>query len=437
MYNLSKYTRVFYDIDPDIIVYNTINKAIVSFPRERLVEGKNLVFEPEELVYLKENNFLEGYEDTRRIIKRYEQFETLIISLEISLKCNLACPYCYQIGNTSTKHISYEELKQLSDYIKSVYSYAKYKTLVLKILGGEPSLDWYLVENTILELFNFCEKNDIVLKLMIDTNGTIIDRFLNLKYYHQITFTIPLTEAECHDRYRTYRSGRGTYKDIITNTNILHKTLQNCTIVLRYNIDNQNIQAFEKYINDLVNVLEYIPIISPNYTMNIGGGHFNNTLDHQELVRWRSSFFIDILALHDLPIVVTPYTIGAKCQYWSPYSLKMFSDGSVGACAMSFWDKNRPHISQFVADIGASKRLWSYAKEYNLFADKKCRNCQSLFLCGGTYNLPCNKAINERKCHNKDSLHIDLKLFLSRYLKYLKEGKAELFVGFNNNNIYR
>ena len=439
MYKISKYSRVFTDIDSDNIIYNTINKAIVSIPKERFVNELCLsdCMSDDEIAYLKQNAFLDGFENLQFVEEQYEQFDTLIISLELFLKCNLSCPYCYQIGKSSKKIVSYDDLDLLAEYIQKVYDHQKFKTLAFKVLGGEPTVDWAPAKYIISKLFDFCSKSGITFKLMIDTNGTLIDSLLSLKQYHSLLLTIPLTEKESHNKNRKYPSGKGTYDDIVNNTNILSKTLDNVSIVLRYNIDNENILLFEKYITDLKERLEYTPIISPNYTMNMGGGSFCNTLNHQHLVEWRSSRFIDILAANNYPIVVTPYSLTSKCQYWSRYSLKMFSDGTVGPCAMSFWDNNRPGIRQLCDNISVTDNLWEKAKGFRLFEDAKCKKCPSLFLCGGTYNLPCSKKLGEKECENPETLHINLQPFLSRYIKYQNEGKSDLFVGFNDNNIYR
>ena len=439
MYKLSKYCRVFDDIERDNVIYNSVNKGIVSMHKDRFIEGRTLsgLVTEAEIDYLKQNNFLEGELDLEYIRNRYERFDTLIISLELFLHCNLSCPYCYQIGNTTRQTITHESLDCLFEYIKNVYIKEGYKTLIFKVLGGEPTVNWKPAEYIINKLFDFCEENGVYFKLMIDTNGTIIKDILCLDHYHSLTLTIPLTEKECHNRYRKYLTGQGTYDDIISNVNIISKAMRNVNIVLRYNIDGDNIMGFEKYVKDLKAKLNFTPIVSPNYTMSMGGGDFQNSLSHQELVDWRSSFFIDTLVTCDFPIVVTPYSISGKCQYWSRYSLKMFSDGTVGACAMSFWDKGRPKISDVCKDIRLVEGLSNGAKFFSPFEDVRCKLCDSLFLCGGTYNLPCSKTLGERKCEHPDSLHINLKMFLSRYIKYSNEGKGNLFVGFNDDNIYR
>jgi radical SAM protein with 4Fe4S-binding SPASM domain len=183
--------------------------------------------------------------------------------------------------------------------------------------------------------------------------------------------------------------------------------------------------------------LEFVPIISTNYTLNLGEGNYHNELAHTELVKWRSSDFIDIMVEQNYPIVISPYTLDAKCQFRSKYSLKVFSNGTVGACAMSFFDKDNPTLSDVIANIDDLGKYWKGAKDFHLFSDVQCKNCSSLFLCGGTFKIPCVKSMKLKECTQKDYLYIDLKLFLKRYLKYCKAGKDELFVGFNECENYK
>lgn len=438
MVKLSKYIRIVDETDSDVVVYNTVNRGIISIEKKNIDKNRMSLdgLSEDDLFALRDMEFLEGSVDIVQKRETYENENTLVISLETLLACNLSCPYCYQKYYKSSQHVKQTDIDSLCQYIYNVYYSHPYDTLILKVLGGEPSVKWDISEYIIDKLFDFCHKRGIILKLMIDTNGTNINNFIKLRHYDSILFTIPLTFKDCHDRNRLYSSGRGTYDDIIQNVNILDSQLNNCTIVLRYNIDDTNINKFEDFIHDIKNKLSFTPIISPNYTMNFDEDSPTNFMAHRDLVTWRSSTCIDILAKYNMPIVIAPYILDSKCQYQSRYSLKMFSDGTVGACAMSFFDIDRHHISDISDDIDKVISYWPH-KNNSVFSDPVCSNCSSLFLCGGTYKIPCIKKIEPDCCKDKDRLHIDLHLFFQRYMKYCNEGKSSLFVYFNDNELYK
>lgn len=435
-YKLSKFIRHFQISSNEEILYNSRNRSIVSCQSE-YIEWPYITSQcpSEHINTLQDLDFFnENIDDIESV---YNDESSLIISIETMLNCNLACPYCYQIGNKKSTVISDADILYLITYIKNVYNQTHYKNLTIKILGGEPALKWEKSQYILSKLKIFTAKNNIELNIMIDTNGTIVEQYLSLNQYPSVLFTIPLTNKKCHDIDRKYHSGIGTYDDIINNIIILKKNLPKATIVLRYNADAQNIHYFEQYIEDLSNKLSFSPIISPNYTMNLGDGKFKNALSHPDFIKWLSTECIDILAKYNFDIIVTPYTLSEKCQYWSKYSLKIFSDGTVGACAMNFFDTIRPHISVLANDIDAVSEYWNEAKKTSILYDVKCRNCDSIFLCGGTYKLPCIKTLGLEECLPNGQQHIDLESFIKRYIEYSEQGKSSLFVGFNNYNMYK
>lgn len=440
MYKISKYSRVFTDIDDDIVVYNTINRGLASLPKDYFVDENTLRnnIPEDDLSYIKELGFINDSIDFDVLRSHYENADTLIISLETLLSCNLSCPYCYQIGKSSTKHsISQANLDLLFEYAVKVFYIVHYKFLTLKILGGEPSINWSIADYIINKLYNFSKSHGVDFKLMIDTNCTRIEDFLRLKSYNSVIFTIPLTHKDCHDVVRRYKSGKGTYDEIIHNVNELEQILPNSTFVLRYNMDADNIQKFNDYLVDIKSRILFTPIISPNYTLNLGEGGFHNKLSHDDFVKWCSSYFIDAMVRVEYPIIISPVTLSYKCQYRQKYSLKVFSDGTVGACAMNFFDLSRPTLKEVLENIENIDTYWNNAKGYSLLSQPKCLNCSSLFLCAGAYTNPCIKSLKLHECVPHKNISVDLKLFLKHYIKYSKAGYGDLFVGFNDFLTYK
>ena len=434
-YKLSKYIRIFDDIAEDVILYNSKNRAIVGIPNSFLKERNIERIMPEsELKELEELGFFdEGFTEER---KEYTLCNSLIVSVETMLACNLACPYCYQIGKKAHTVLSKDSMDSLCKYLEKVWNDFHYKNLVLKVLGGEPSLLWSKTEYVINRCKDFCDSTGVKLQLMIDTNGTIIKDFTKLIDFPSLLFTVPITHKSCHDKVRRYPNGRGTYDEILSNLNVLRNKLPKSDIVIRYNVDKNNVGLFSEFVEDITKKLSFTPILSPNYTMDLGEGDFHNKLLHHDFVEWLSTDCIDVLVKHKLPVTVAPFSLKQKCQCWSPYSLKLFSNGTVGACAMSFFDDERPTIDTLVngGDMGEK---WKSQKSYDVFENIKCSKCPSLFLCGGAYHQPCIKSLNLQECRNGDSLHINLKEFLKRYLLAVDEGKDDLFVGFNTYDIYK
>lgn len=436
---LSKYTRVFDFTVGSVLLYNTSNCKTLEIDRNLIGNDKRSVHlrNQEITKELQSGGFLKQFVPIEPIIKRYE-FKTLIISLELFIACNLKCPYCYQINNHLHRGvISDGNLNFLFLYVMKVHERTGFSTLVFKVLGGEPSVNFKPAMAAIQRLSDFCNSKRIKFRLKIDTNATIIDDFCKIPNSIDTLFTIPLSYKECHNRLRRFDDGTGTYDMILDNCIRLREALPESKIILRYNLDHENIKCFEEYVSDIKKRLPYSPIITAQYTTNPEFGNFKNNLTYQQYVDFMSSDFIDVLAKYDLPISVVPMYLLGYCQRMSKYSIKLFSDGKVGACAMDFFRNDNPDIRILANDINTVERYWNGVKTFSLFDNKKCLDCKSLFVCGAHYNLDCIKEINPPPCQPETSLYLDLEKFARRLHKLRNEGKGNLFIGINNLSLFK
>ena len=424
MATLNKYVRV-YKFEEKALIYNTINGKIVILPIEGIMDSV--------MSFLIENYFLERDLPWGKYEERFESNNRLLISLETFLACNLSCPYCYQINNNHPKtKISIQNLDLLFEYITQVYQKVHLDILILKVLGGEPSLDWSPADYLLKKIVPFCNNNHIKLELRIDTNCVDIRQFLSITGYNSILFTIPLCNKTQHDKYRHYKNGSGTYEDIIKNV-IALGDLHNSHIVLRHNTDANNIVFFNDYLDDLYNKGIHNSIVMPQYTTNPDYGSFKNHLTYQMFVDWLSSEYINAMVKHNFKIPIYPrLLLDGKCQQWSKYSLKLFSDGRVGACAAHFFDTSNPYLSE-IMDNGIESILtyWNSTKSNRLFSDVKCRTCKSFFGCSGHYKLPCIRDLKITPYKPEENLYLNWPLYFQTVLKFIDEGKQGLFSGLN------
>ena len=433
MYSLSKYVQSYKVSEEDALLYDSVKgNAFLIKSHLISVDGSNVVAskEIEEFLRLR----ICDVPDKKEVRGVYESKNKLYISLETFLRCNLACPYCYQVNNSySKKSISRENLDLLFLYIQKVYSKTHFEILNFKILGGEPSVDWspgaYILENVSC----FCKTNGIKLDLYIDTNGTLIKDFLLLSGYDSLTFNVPLCYEECHNKYRSYKNGRGTYRTIIENVNSL-STLSKIKILLRHNTDSYNVNFFDVYLKDLKKSLTFEPIIMPFYTTDPVRGDYKNPFSYFDYVDWRSSKCISGLIESGFNVNFSPRTyLEGECQQQSKYSLKLFSSGKVGACAVNFFDEDNPFLSEIMeGELISIERYWGGAKGIKVLRDSyKCRDCKSLYTCLGDYNLPCIKKLGIKECAPERNVYLNLGLYFSELYRYYCKGKGNKFKAIN------
>lgn len=436
---ISRYVRRM-DDENDIVLYNTIDHAIIQLPKEAMNGDEILdVLDDESKSALKEMRFTsETDEAVKKEIPSYLiNKDKLFISIELNLSCNLRCPYCYQAGMHTGKVMDDRSLDCIVEYVKAVHKKEEFSELFVKILGGEPTLVWHKFNKIYSELTALCQEKKIKMHLLVDTNGTLIDDLLTLDGYDSLLFTIPLTYKMCHDDVRRDARGNGTYDLIVDNINRIKRTKPEAKIVLRYNVDKNNVDYFKDFLQDINTRLTFKPLVSVNYTAEFNeSDEFGNGMSYAEFVDWSSTKAIDALAAHRMPITISPVISIEECQYRSRYSLKVFSDGTVGSCAMSFFDQDRLRIADLVDGFEKENSFKKDKERQTVLADEECMQCDSIFLCGGTNKLPCIKALAPDLCAKK-KFGINLELFIKRYLKYQEDGISDLFVVFEDGESYR
>ena len=431
----SKFVRQYDWLDKKVLL-NTYNKALVMIDKEYMENDTlNESFPDEYITSLEQMGFFISDDCANDLIgQAIRKDRKLMLSVETSLSCNMRCPYCYQGSHNKPKSkLSDKHIAELTHYCEIVADKFEFDEVVLKVLGGEPTIVWSITKKVIDGISGFCRKYNKKFNLMIDTNGVLIDEILKLRDYDSLLLTIPLTYKLCHDRVRKLASGEGSYDVIVSNLRKLHELKPEAVIVLRHNTDDQNIRYFHEYVKDLRDSLNFNPLIDLSYTAELGDEEYKNGLSFEDFIEWKSGKAIDILVDNDCNVSIAPLMSTDRCQNRSKYSLKLFSDGTVGSCAMWFFRHKRIELSALCADLNLIEQLKGEGE--NSFA--RCSTCSSFFLCGAGYNLPCIKSLKIKECASDGAYCLNLESFIKRYIQYKAKGKESLFVGFNNRLVIR
>ena len=430
----SKFVRAF-EYNDSVVLFNSYNKSIVTIENRYFDNGElNDSFPDEYRDALDQMGYFITDDQANELIQRsLVKDKKLMLSAEVSLACNLRCPYCYQGNDKTSCSLSGDSIDNLVRYCGLVDKENAYDEIVLKVLGGEPTVTWEKTKAVIDSISSFCRSNGKKLNLMLDTNGVLIDNILSLEGYDSLLLTVPLTYKDCHDSMRKLANGQGTYDIIVENINKIHEAKPQTLVVLRHNTDDKNIRFFDYYVKDLRSRLSYNPIIDISYTTELGNGTFVNGLSYKDYIDWKSGKAIDILVANDCNVAITPLMSTDRCQHRSAFSMKLFSDGTIGSCAMWFFKKDRISLEDLCNDISKIQNVKNHdPEEY-----AKCSTCRSFFLCGGGYNLPCIKSLGFDQCREDGNYIVDIEMFIKKYVEYKKQGKSSLFVGFNNKMVIR
>ena len=269
---ISKYVKTI-EYKDSVVLYHTKEHSIIQLPRE-VVDNRIIIedYIDEELLEAISEMKFSVYSDLEIDLKAaLINNKKLFISVELNLSCNLRCPYCYQSGTHNGSIITDAASDSLREYIEKVYKIQPFTDLYLKILGGEPTLVWNKLKKVYEDSKRICKEYRIRFHLLIDTNGTIIDRFEELKEYESILFTIPLTYKQFHDKVRCDSKESGTYDLVMSNINKIKDMIPESKLVIRFNVDKDNINYFESFLKDVKQKLSFLPLVSVNYTAELNG----------------------------------------------------------------------------------------------------------------------------------------------------------------------
>lgn len=183
------------------------------------------------------------------------------IDFQINEDCNLCCTYCYQ-KNKTKKRMSFDVAKKTIDFLlhstpknNSYINYQKNDFISLVFIGGEPTLNFDLIDKILTYFIEQCiELNHPWLYKWvgrIDTNGVLLntERFKAFEKKWGVNVSCAITldgNKELHDSCRIFKNGQGSYDYVIKAIN--NELIQGKEPNSKLTISPENI----KYLYDAV-----------------------------------------------------------------------------------------------------------------------------------------------------------------------------------------
>lgn len=173
------------------------------------------------------------------------------LCLVIDNSCNLCCDYCFANKGTYDKpneFMTFETAKKAIDFlIESTLEHGN--KISVAFFGGEPLLNFKLMKECVEYIDTF---KKIECKYMITTNGTLLTKSI-VEFLEEHRFDIMISidgNKHLHDFYRKYKSGRGSYDDVVKGIRLFtNKSLLNARITI-----NDHNPEIHSYIDDILNL---------------------------------------------------------------------------------------------------------------------------------------------------------------------------------------
>mgnify|MGYP004565099305 FL=1 len=243
-----------------IIIYNFINhgavlledsiyKSILCNQNDYKAERKKLI--KQEFIVPIEADEKELFMNS--LLKEWNNCGFLGLHILTTTGCNFKCPYCYQCG-IKANHLKEENLNKEIEFLDKYIKDNNIHECRIEITGGEPTINWGIVEKMLPSLKKIFKKNKVKYETLIVTNGLLLTKEkadLLAKYnWQRLQLTIDGVE-NIHNKRRVNKGKENSFKTIIKNLDYVIFNNKINKVNLRINYDNSNIDSIPQLLDFL------------------------------------------------------------------------------------------------------------------------------------------------------------------------------------------
>ena len=211
----------------DDMAYDIIEAMDRGIEKKQIIQKLSPVYNPEQLQ--------DGYAECEELVETGQLFskdiyadnieaftkkETVVkaLCLHVAHTCNLSCKYCFaEEGEYHGQRVvmPLEVGKQALDFL--VANSGSRRNLEVDFFGGEPLMNWQVVQELVSYGRSLEEKNGKKFRFTMTTNGVLLDEE-KMEYLNREMSNVVLSidgRPEVHDFMRPFPSGAGSYDKIL------------------------------------------------------------------------------------------------------------------------------------------------------------------------------------------------------------------------------
>lgn len=411
------------------IVYNT-RTGVLAVASERVAAflKKHEAFEASECIELTEDilkqmseaGFLVEAERNEFVEVEAEhclqQQDSTVLALCIAptYTCNLACPYCYEEGRSSSgKMMDRAVQDKIVAFARFAFEAKPYARIEVQWYGGEPMLAPEVIERISAELMDFCKEKGLDYGAMMVSNATRIGAeeaaMLKRSHVDEVLVTVDGPE-HVHNQRRPARDGSNSYEAVLDGIGNLIREYVGVTAVM--NTDRVNDPYYDE-LNERLKEGFGIGIMRTklnDYYGTFGSGCFCepgfSLMDHREFSRLQCDRFCgEGHKPYEFANLMRPVPLFCRGQMERYYCIDALGDvykcdGHMGRA---------DHVMFSLDSIAEAADIpTGTAPEYP-FDDAACTACNLLPICKGTCEW-------ERTCCTDHPCH-PLKYTAKEYLR--------------------
>ena len=327
----------------------------------------------------------------------------------LTMRCNFACPYCFQSENPSD--MTEEIADRALDYYFKEISKNPPKRFTIILYGGEPLLRQELISHIVKRTKKFCAESGLKGGFSLITNGSLFSEktaklFDGTEVEMQTTLDGP---REAHDKRRFFKGGAGSYDRIIANLPAMLKIAKR--VYVRVNVDSTNAKKVPELLRALKRLnRENLRVYFAAVHGHCGRGEgWENRLTRMSIASLRKTAVG--LGLGVIAPGAMRYNL-IRCPGSIPKPNCAGADGDLHCCQY-FLGKKEMAVGDVWRGLDEEKlKKW---KKMSVAGRPACIRCRYALICGG----PC---MFQFKSTGKPNPWCDPKLFASLLLESIRSG---------------
>ncbi|GEM81503.1 anaerobic sulfatase maturase [Vibrio superstes] len=189
----------------------------------------------------------------------------------IGAVCNIDCTYCYYLDKKELLNYSTSESKVMSDeqletYVRQYIEAQNTPEIIFSWHGGEPTLlgvDYF--KQVVLLQKKYCPEYSSITN-DIQTNATLLDdEWCRFFKQHDFVVGVSIDGPEAvHNRYRTNKAGRGTFKQTMKGIELLKKhQVTFATLSCVNDVSVEHPLEVYRFLRDVIapSQMQFIPVV--------------------------------------------------------------------------------------------------------------------------------------------------------------------------------
>lgn len=326
------------------------------------------------------------------LMRRYDP-RHLNLTINPTLACNFACPYCFE----STHSPQFMSDKVENDIITFIQNHKYLSHLYVTWFGGEPLLAF----DRIVTLTKRMQSIGLKYKAGMITNGYLLTeekvKFFEELQISSVQITIDGLE-QTHNARRFKKGGGPTFQTILNNIEQAQQVSSQTKIIVRVNVDRTNSGEFFEVLNYFREKKYPNVVVYPGFVNDSSDGGQNHCVYNSNEI---AAFLVDAYHKHHYNSdLFYPNNIIRVCGVRNPNSVVVGPLGELYKCWNDVGNLERSY-GYIDGRMTHEAVLYEYLIKADHLNDKKCNACLFFPVCDG--GCPYQRIKNESSGCQKDT----------------------------------